>query len=145
MTVSEKVAYLKGLAEGIGLDTETKEGKILSVIIDTLEDIALELADLGDNTKAIGDELDAMSDDLADVEEVVFGDDEDDDEDDDEELCSCCDHDHDDEDYTFLVSCPSCGKEIEIDEDDIEAGEIECPECGEKLEFDVEDEDEDQE
>ena len=38
MTTSEKVAYLKGLAEGMEIDKETKEGKLLNVIIDILED-----------------------------------------------------------------------------------------------------------
>ena len=48
MEITEKVAYLKGLAEGLGLDGSTKEGKILSVMIDVLDDIALELQDLQD-------------------------------------------------------------------------------------------------
>ena len=38
MTTSEKVAYLKGLAEGLGVDKETKEGRILDSVIDILED-----------------------------------------------------------------------------------------------------------
>lgn len=139
MKVSEKVAYLKGLAEGLGIDTETKEGKIISAIIDTLEDIAVELTELDENALAIGDELDAISDDLSDVEEFVFGDDE---EDDDEDGCCCCDDDE--EEYTYAVECPSCGKEIAIEESDIIMGEINCPFCNEKLELDV-DEDDDSE
>ena len=43
MEILEKVAYMKGLAEGLGLDTKTKEGKLLTVMIDLLDDIALEL------------------------------------------------------------------------------------------------------
>ena len=46
MEILEKVAYLKGLAEGLGLDTEKREGKLLSVIIDVLEDMALEIRDI---------------------------------------------------------------------------------------------------
>ena len=30
MEITEKVAYLKGLAEGMELDTEKKEGKLLA-------------------------------------------------------------------------------------------------------------------
>ena len=48
MEITEKVAYLKGLAEGMELDTGKKEGKLLSAIIDVLEDIALELQDIED-------------------------------------------------------------------------------------------------
>jgi len=147
MTVSEKVAYLKGLAEGLKLDTETKEGKLISVIIDTLEDIALELEDLSDNALDIGDELDAISDDLADVEEVLFGDDDDDDDDDedeDDDGCSCCDDDCccDDEECAYEVTCPSCGEDIVIDETDLEKGVISCPKCNEKLEFEFDEDDE---
>jgi DNA-directed RNA polymerase subunit RPC12/RpoP len=149
MTVSEKVAYLKGLAEGLALDTETKEGKLISVIIDTLEDIALELEELNENALDIGDELDALSDDLSDVEEVLFGDDDDEDEEedeDDEDSCGCGDEDcccgGDDEECAYEVTCPSCGEDIIIEEADLENGSITCPKCGEKLEFEFDEDDE---
>ena len=96
MTISEKVAYLKGLAEGLNLDTEkSKEGKLISVMIGILEEVGLTLEDLEDSTAAMGEELDAISDDLADVEEIVF--------DDDDEEEGCCHrghcHCHDDDDF----------------------------------------------
>ncbi|SHH93242.1 hypothetical protein SAMN02745823_01503 [Sporobacter termitidis DSM 10068] len=142
MTVSEKVAYLKGLAEGLGLDTETKEGKLISVIIDTLEDISLELEELNENALDIGDELDALSDDLSDVEEVIFGDGDDDDLDDDDD--GCCDDDCccGEEDCAYEVTCPSCGEDIVIEESDLENGSITCPKCGDKLEFEFDEDDE---
>ena len=74
MEISEKVAYLKGLAEGMELDTEKKEGKLLAAIIDVLEDIALELEDIQDEQAELADGLDAVSDDLEDVEDIVFED-----------------------------------------------------------------------
>ena len=42
MEITEKVAYLKGLMEGMKIDTETNEGKILSAMVDILEDIGKE-------------------------------------------------------------------------------------------------------
>ena len=42
MTTSEKVAYLKGLCEGMGIGEDSKEGKLLKVITDILEDLSLE-------------------------------------------------------------------------------------------------------
>ena len=91
MTISEKVAYLKGLAEGLDLDTtKSKEGKLISVMIGILEEIGMSIEDLEENTVALGEEIDAISDDLSDVEEVVF--DEDDDEDDCGCGCGCEDH-----------------------------------------------------
>ena len=79
MEITEKVAYLKGLAEGMELDTEKKEGKLLAAIIDVLDDIALEIADMKADQEELYDGLDAVSDDLEDVEDVVFGEDEEDD------------------------------------------------------------------
>ena len=74
MEITEKVAYLKGLLEGMELDTEKKEGKLIAAIIDVLDDIALELEDMKDYADELGDGLDAVSDDLEDVEDVVFED-----------------------------------------------------------------------
>ena len=78
MEIMEKVAYLKGLAEGMELDTEKKEGKLLAAIIDVLENVALELEDLWDEQVELADGLDAVSDDLEDVEDVLFDDEDED-------------------------------------------------------------------
>ena len=91
MEISEKVAYLKGLAEGLALDTDTKEGKLLTAIIDVLDDMAEKFVDLEDELCDVEDGLDAVSDDLSDVEEALY--ELDDDEDEDE------DYDDDDESY----------------------------------------------
>ena len=129
MTISEKVAYLKGLAEGLNIDTEkSKEGKLLNVIIGILEEVGMSIEDLEDNMEALGEELDAVSDDLSDVEEVVF---EEDDEDDDDCDCDCCDDDF------FEVECPNCGEDLCIDEDVLETGSIECPNCKQKFAIDT--------
>ena len=79
MEITEKVAYLKGLAEGMELNTEKKEGKLLAAIIDVLEDIALELSDIEDAQEELGEGLDAVSDDLEDVEDLLYGEDDEDD------------------------------------------------------------------
>ena len=129
MTISEKVAYLKGLAEGLAIDTEkSKEGKLISVMIGILEEVGLSIEDLEENAVALGEEIDALSDDLSDVEEVVF---EEDDEDDDD--CCCCE----DEDDFFEVECPNCKEDLVIDESVLEAGFIQCPNCKEKFAIDL--------
>ena len=126
MTISEKVAYLKGLAEGLDLDTaKSKEGKLISVMIGILEEIGMSIEDLEENTVALGEELDAVSDDLADVEKVVF---------DEDDEC-CCDEDDD----FFEVECPNCGETLVIDEDVLEEGSIQCPNCKEKFALDLSD------
>ena len=83
MEMFEKVAYLKGLAEGLDLDTETKEGKLLAAIIDVLDDMCEEIADIAEDLHDMEEGLDAVSDDLSEVEEFLyeaFGDEEEDDE-----------------------------------------------------------------
>ena len=129
MTISEKVAYLKGLAEGLGLDTEkSKEGKLISVMIGILEDVGLSLEDLEENALALGEEIDVLSDDLEDVENLVY--DEDDLDDEDEE-------DYDDD--WFEVDCPTCNEPIIVGEQDLDEGTVECPHCGTKYALDLSD------
>lgn len=133
MTISEKVAYLKGLAEGFGIDAGEKEGKLFSVIIDILEDMAMDIEDLEANSLDLAEEIDELSDDLADVEELIFGDDDEDDDD------RCCDDDCccNDDTVFFEVTCPACENTITVDDDVLTLGAIECPNCGESLEFDL--------
>lgn len=159
MTTSEKVAYLKGFADGLGLDKENKQDKLIAAIIDVLDTVAQDLDELEETTMELGTEIDAVSDDLADVEAAVFEDDEDyDDYDDDfyedsdyaggemEGCCGghyhengrCCHHDTN----FYEITCPACNKTITIDEEVLSAGRIQCPNCGEMLEFDL-DEDKD--
>ena len=131
MEILEKVAYLKGLAEGLGLDTEKREGKLLSVIIDVLEDMALEIRDMQEEQADLEDGLDAVSDDLSEVESYLYEEDEDDSgEEDDEE---------DGDEPVYETTCPNCEEEIFFDEDILADGCVQCPNCGEKLEFDLED------
>ena len=126
MEISQKVAYLKGLAEGLALDTETKEGKLIAAFIDVLDEMSIRFEDIDDNLGDLEDGLDAVSDDLSEVEEALYEMDEDD-----EEL-------DDDAEY-FETTCPVCQEEIVFDEDTLDSGEIRCPNCGEKLEFDLSD------
>lgn len=141
MNTSEKVAYVKGLAEGLGYDNTSKEGKILAAILDILEDVAHDIEDLEENAWDLGEAIDQVSDDLADIEEVVYDDDYDEDDDDECDCCCGC-GDADGEPAFYEVTCPACGNTITIDEDVLDLGEIECPNCGETLEFDGLEEDE---
>lgn len=133
MTITEKVSYLKGLADGLELAKEpSKEGKLISSIIDILEDVGLAIEDLEATSEALGEELDAVSDDLSDVEEMVF----DEIEDEDDENCCCCgdgDCDCDEDDDFFEIACPNCNEDLVIDGEILESGEVTCPSCGEKF------------
>lgn len=138
MNLTEKAAYLKGLKDGLNLNTETAEGKLIAALIDLVDEMAASVTDIEDMSYAVSEELDAIEDELDAIEEVLDDEFEEDYEDDDDE-----DEDDDDEDYEFdddviyEVKCPTCGEVINLDEEMLDAGKIECPNCGEELEFDV--------
>ena len=146
MTISEKSAYLKGLMDGLSLNTETDEGKMISAIVDLLGDMAKRITDIEETTIAISDELDEIEEDLDAIEDFIM-DEEDDFDDYEEDELDDWDEDEDyeegfdfgDEDTTiYEVQCV-CGEVINFDEETLEAGAIPCPNCGENLEFDAED------
>ena len=124
MTISEKVAYLKGLAEGLDLDTEkSKEGKLISVMIGILEEVGLSLEDKEENALNLGEEIDALSDDLADVESIVYDEDEAD----------------EDEEDGFEVECPNCDEPLFIGDDELAEGVVVCPNCDTRFSLDLSD------
>ena len=151
MTLSEKSAYLKGLMEGLKLNTESNEGKMIAAIVDLLGDVTKRVGDIEETTIAISEELDEIEEDLDAIEDYILDDededwdDEDWDEDDTDELD---DEDSEegfefgDEDTTiYEVKC-ACGEVIDFDEETLEKGSIVCPNCGETLEFSLEDDEE---
>ena len=149
MTISEKSAYLKGLMDGLKLNTESDEGKMIAAIVDLLGDVTKRVTDIEETTIAISDELDEIEEDLDAIEDYIL-DDEDDLEDLDEDELDWDDEDElddpeegfdfGDEDSTiYEVEC-ACGEIIDFDEEVLEKGSIVCPNCGETLEFSLEDE-----
>lgn len=129
----EKVAYLQGLAEGMEISNDSKEGKLLLQIIEVLEAFADEvdsvydeLDDLNDAVVELDDYLETIDEDLANLEDDIYEDDEDDE-----------DFEDDEEDEDFEeVECPDCGKSFFVDGNLIDKGEdVECPNCGVIIEF----------
>ena len=170
MTLTEKVSYLKGLAEGLNLDENAKETKLFNAIFDILEEMSLTVTDIDEDLAAVEELVDCMDEDLAEIEELVDCIDEDLEELEDlvydECDCGCgCGSDCDcgcQEGYEctcggdcdcgcncgeelYEVNCPACGEEIYLDESMFDEEFIECPECGEKLELDIDFEDLDDE
>ena len=158
MTISEKSAYLKGLMDGLKLNTESDEGKMIAAIVDLLGDLTRKVTDIEDTTIAISDELDEIEEDLDAIEDFIMDEEDDDyededdfefdDEDEDEEWDEDEEYeegfDFGDEDSTiYEVEC-ACGEIINFDEETLEKGSIICPDCGETLEFSLDD-DEDEE
>ena len=132
MTINEKAAYLKGLMEGLQLDTEKAEGKMIAAIVDLLGDVTKKLTNVEDTTIAISDELDEIEEDLDAIEDFIMDMDE---EDEDEEY----DFDEDeDEDGFRCVMCPACGEKIYFDES-MDPSDLICPACGKDVCGDDED------
>ena len=129
MTITEKVAYLKGLAEGLALDESKPEAKLISAMIDVLDDMALTVSDLEDGMDLISEQLDAVDEDLDELEGFVYEELDDD--------CCCDDCCEDDEEEYYDVECPSCGEVICVDGDILDEGSINCPNCNELLEFEI--------
>ena len=137
MTLNEKASYIKGLCDGLELDTNTKEGKLISVLIDMVTDMAKSISELEEDVDTAFDYCEELDEDLGAVEEMLLEDDCDCDCDDDFECdgnCDLCDEECelDDEDY-FEVECPACGETICFD-GSIDPEELACPACGEKFE-----------
>ena len=162
MTVVEKAAYLKGLTEGLGIDPESKEGKLWGALNDLLHDMAHEIEDLHECNMDHAEALDEIAEELSYLEELTCDLDMPEDFDEYDECdgdCGCCscdcgddeddyDDDEDEEiEYDGIIydaTCPVCGEEISFGQETLEEGSVNCPGCGELLEFDLsEDEEED--
>ena len=132
MTISEKVAYIQGLYDGLGLDSEKSgEARILSEMLDVLKEVGAQLDSVDAAMDEFDEELDALSDTVSDLEDAVFDDeDEQDGEFGDDDL---------DEDF-FEIPCPTCGEDLVVDDEVLAAGVVDCPACGGKFALSFEDE-----
>lgn len=133
--LKERVAYLKGLAEGMQISDSTNEGKLLKAIIEVLDDVALAVDDIEEVQEQLSEQVDSMDEDIAAIESKVY----------DEEDDCCCECDEDDEDEDEICEdgefeCPHCGEMIDIEEaafnEDNTA--INCPHCNKDIEIEWE-------
>lgn len=151
--ITDRVSYIKGLAEGLKLDTSTNEGKIISKILEVLSDMAQENAELRKDFDELNEYVESIDDDLSEMEDAFY---EDDDCEDDECSCGHCHHHDgeegdekdDDDDRVVEYVCPHCGEEMtfEVDNFDFDEDYL-CPNCHQPLfpEEEEEDDDEDEE
>ena len=135
MTISEKVAYIQGLYDGLGLDGEKSgEARILSELLDVMKEVGQRIDGIDTVLDGFDEELDTLGDTVAELEDAVFDEDNDggDGEDDgfDGDL---------DEDF-FEIPCPTCGEDLVVDDEALAAGVVDCPACGGKFALSFEDE-----
>lgn len=121
--IRERVAYLRGLSDGLSIDETTKEGKLLLAIVDVLEDMAEEIDLLDDEQQELDEYVNAIDEDLAAVEDELYE----------------YDDDEDEDDGYIEVECPNCNETVYIDEDALDSDEeILCPSCSEPLPIEFE-------
>lgn len=124
--LTNRAAYLKGLAEGMNLNKETNEGKLIAEIIEFLNDAAAEISALDNEQGFIADKIDDMDEEIDILGNEVF----------DEFYDDCCDEDYDEDEEEFSIKCRECGEEITVTHDDLLDGEVTCPNCETVIEFD---------
>lgn len=134
MTTIEKVAYIKGLMEGMKIDETSDNGKLFKLIVEILDELTKDVADIEDYVAELTEQVDAVDEDLNSLEEDFY------EEWDEEDECDCCDCCDCDEEY-YDVTCAACGEDFVVDEETLLDGGVECPACGEHLEFDFDEED----
>ena len=132
MTLNEKTAYIKGLADGLDFDKNSAEGKLIAALIDLTGELCEYVAELSDEMDELRDYAEELDQDLGEVEEYLMDECDCD--------CDCCDEDEDeDDDFDdengdfYEVTCPGCGEVICFDES-IDPENLVCPACGEKFE-----------
>ena len=116
--LTEKVAFIKGLCEGLNLDSKEKETKLFMKIIEALDEFAVVIEELDDRQTELEEVVDDIDEDLGALEEEFY---------DDECDCGC-------EDDDFVeVECPHCGETVYFDADMLEQPELVCPNCNEYI------------
>jgi predicted RNA-binding Zn-ribbon protein involved in translation (DUF1610 family) len=114
MTIlSEKMAYLKGMAEGLEVGDNSKEGKLLVEIIKVIDEICFTIDDVEEQIEEVAEYVEAIDESLTDIEEDLY--------------------EGEDEELYDSFECPDCGEEILVFEDeflDDDFLEIQCPNCG---------------
>lgn len=137
--LTDRAAYLRGLAEGMGITKEKNENKLLLEMLDLMDEMAQKVMELDGDIGELEEYVEDLDSDLGDMEEALFGDDEECDCG--EDGCEGCDG-CDDEELSF--DCPHCGKTVLVKASDIDYDESPvCEHCGQPFFTDMDDEDDD--
>ena len=126
--LTDRISYLKGMAAGMKLNMDKDSNKLMLEMLTVMGEIAEEMAAMTEAHNDLNEYVESIDDDLAELEESLFGeeamDGEDIDGEDDE------DEDEFGEDDLIVYACPHCGTEIEFQANDVDFDEdYLCPEC----------------
>ena len=125
-SITDRTSYLRGLAEGLNLDKEKSENRLMLEMLAVMDEMAQKIKDLEEDVSELDEYVESIDGDLGDIEDALFGedeDDEDDDEDDEEDEAF-------DENEELSFDCPHCGKTMMIKAADIDFDDSPlCPNC----------------
>ena len=119
--LTKEAAYIKGLFDGMKLDSQKDETKILSSIISFLEKTA-------DERDMLDQEQGFLADQIDDVEEVI------------DVVAEEISDEYDDDADEYQIKCDNCGNNVHFTGDDIDdlvEGNFDCPYCGETVQLDL--------
>lgn len=121
MSLAEKMGYLRGLADGMNLDSAgDQQSKLLAALVETVEELADQMSTHEEAIKELREQLDELTESLDVLETLVVD-----------------SFEEDDEDEEYEVECPNCGGAILLDGATLESGVVTCPSCAKKFEIDL--------
>ncbi len=130
MNINKESAYLRGLLEGYELDSNKKETKLFTKMLELIDEMADHITALEADNAELREYVEELDQDLGAVEEDLYVTDEDDeyyDEEEDDEY-----DEYDDEEDYYEIECPSCGEVVCFD-GSLDPDNLVCPACGEKI------------
>ena len=124
MNINKESAYLRGLLEGYELDSNKKETKLFTKMLELIDEMADHITALEADNAEMREYIEELDHDLGAVEEDLYMTD-------DEEYDEEDEFDEEDDEY-YELECPSCGEIVCFDES-LDPDELVCPACGEKI------------
>ena len=126
--LTDRISFLKGMAAGMKLNMEKDSNKLMLEMLTVMGEMAEEMAAMTEAHNDLNEYVESIDDDLADLEETLFG--EEDGEIDEELAEGDDDDDAMGDDDLIVYACPHCGHEIEFCANDVDFDEdYLCPEC----------------
>lgn len=136
--LTDRISFLKGMAAGMKLNMDKDANKLMLEMLTVMGEMAEEMAAMAEKHNDLNEYVESIDDDLAELEETLFG------EEDGEELDEDMDGEEDEdgltEDDLILYACPHCGHELEFRASDVDFDEdFLCPVCSKPIFPEVED------
>ncbi len=123
--LTDRISYLRGLAEGMKLNPDKDSHRLILGILDVLGEVGESFEALAESHGELSDYVESIDEDLADLEADLY---------DDENEQGAESEEEKPFENTIEYECPHCGAMIDIDPDDVDFDEeTVCPVCGEDL------------